>query len=166
MASIPLTNRPGQYALVDDEDYSRVAGHSWRWNKGYAITNKVIDGKRKTIQLHRLIANYAAGVFVDHINLDKLDCRKANLRPANGYESARNVGKRKHGLTSCYKGVDWCKAANKWRSVIRVENRQLYLGCFSDEADAARAYDQAALIHHKDFARLNFPLDPAHSKAA
>jgi hypothetical protein len=59
--------------------------------------------------------------------------------------------------TSIYKGVHWAKGSRKWVAKIEVSGRSKYLGSFTVEADAARAYDAAAEAAWGDFARLNFP---------
>lgn len=92
------------------------------------------------------------GQYVDHINGNKLDNRKSNLRICSNAENCRNsrgTGKNR------FKGVFW--VANRWMAQIAVDRKTIYLGRFKDEEQAARAYDKAARKHHKEYARLNFP---------
>ena len=97
------------------------------------------------------------GQMVDHINRDKLDNRRENLRLCNMTESNRNRGpihfKHSSSITSKYKGVHWSK--NKWRATIEVNGKKIYLGFFDNEQDAAIAYNEAAKKYFGDYAYLN-----------
>lgn len=77
MITINLTN--GGRAIIDFEDYERVCNHNWSLatNKGY-VQNNTYRHKYRT--LHRFVLNYDGNLDVDHINHDKLDNRKSNLR--------------------------------------------------------------------------------------
>lgn len=158
---IPLTK--GKYAIVDPEDYERLAQHKWHANKGgrtfYAARNVWMKtGKTRLELMHRLILNVCGDVVVDHINHKGWDNRKANLRPATRMQNGRNRVKGKgRNYSSRYKGVAWIEASKRWRASIMVNRRLIFLGSFDDEIDAAKAYDRAALKYHGEFASLNFP---------
>jgi hypothetical protein len=96
-------------------------------------------------------------MFIDHINHNGLDNRKANLRPATPAENARYARYPKINTSSKYRGV-WYdrKRPHKWRASIRVNRKRKHLGYFKNETDAAKAYDRAAKLYYKDFAVLNF----------
>lgn len=64
---------------------------------------------------------------------------------------------KKPGASSKFYGVCWAKEVTKWRSVIHVSGKKISLGFFSDEVEAARAYDVAAKTYHSAHAKLNFP---------
>jgi AP2 domain/HNH endonuclease len=98
-------------------------------------------------------------MHVDHINGNGLDNRRTNLRPATSAENARNR-RSQRGSSSPYKGVSWIRSRRNWRANLRVGDRLIHLGSYTDPADAARAYDAAALKYFGEFARLNFPEDP------
>jgi hypothetical protein len=92
---IPLSQ--GEVALVDDEDYSRLAVHTWsllRTGRGgypYAARSEQREGKVRTIYLHREVMNAQPGQFVDHKRTeDTLDCRRNNLRFATRQENGAN----------------------------------------------------------------------------
>lgn len=155
MKEIALTR--GKVALVDDEDYEYLA--KWKWhvdNNGYARRNvRVCIGRQRAVIMHRELAGVTSStVDVDHINRDKLDNRRCNLRPCTRRENALNVGKRKRA-TSRFKGVHWVKHVRKWQARITVHQATQNLGLFSHELDAARAYNKAAQKHFGRFAYLN-----------
>lgn len=138
---VPLSS--GFSALVDEQDLPLVSQFKW-WvkrngKKVYART----EVKRQVVSLHRLVVNAPAGMQVDHVNCDTLDCRRQNLRLATQAENQRNRRKIRAGA-SAYKGVAKGKAG-KW--VARIfAGRRLSLGVFLTEEEAARAYDTAAEI--------------------
>ena len=108
--------------------------------------------------MHRVVINVPENLLVDHINRNKLDNRKANLRPATTAQNTCNQAKRKsNNLSSKYKGVTWQRGINCWQSQIGVNGNTIYLGSFDSEIRAAKAYDRAARMYHKEFAVLNFP---------
>ncbi len=95
---------------------------------------------------------------VDHINGNKLDNRRSNLRLANRSTNQANRGASYHNKSGL-KGV--CHAPHtkdRWRAQITVRGHKMYLGTFTTPEEAARAYDQAAIQHFGEFARLNFPV--------
>ena len=166
---VPLTK--GLFALVDSADLDLVAGFSWhakskRSQPGryYAqTTERTPTGKPVTFTLHRLLLDAKPGEVVDHLNGDGLDNRRANLRLCTSRENSSNVVFSKRQKLGGFKGVTWNKAANKWQASCcsgeiksNGKRRQVYLGVFTDPAEAARAYDRAALAAFGPFAALNF----------
>lgn len=155
----------GKYILVDDEDYNYLSQFSWHLSrKGYAEAYIPVRLQEKypsvSMQMQRMLmldSITEEGQMVDHINRDKLDNRRENLRLCNMSESNRNRGpihfKHSSSITSKYKGVHWSK--NKWRATIEVNGKKIYLGFFDNEQDAARAYNGAAKKYFGDYAYLN-----------
>ena len=156
---IPLTR--GKYAIVDPEDYYTHAGYKWHVQEGtrtlYAV-RQICLGKRKTkaIHMHREILNAPDGIYVDHINRNGLDNRKANLRLATRRQNARNTPKTNKTTSSKYKGVSLRTRQGKWSATIFADGRNTHLGHFESQIDAAKAYDKAAKKYYGQFAVLNF----------
>jgi hypothetical protein len=145
----------GKYAIVSAEDYTELNNYIWYVNGcGYAIRNIVKDGKPKGILMHRQIMNTPDDKVTDHINGDRLDNRRSNLRIATRAENNRNTPGTK-GSTSDFKGVGWDERQGKWG--VRIKNK--HLGYFESEIEAAKVYDYFALKQYGDFAFLNFPND-------
>lgn len=140
----------GRVALVDAEDEELVRGFRWHVGaSGYVVHS--VNAKKK-LWLHRLVWPDKESPEVDHVNGDLLDCRKKNLRSASRSENSRNrVGP---GGASPYKGVS-PRPSGKWAAKIGFEGRELYLGLFGTEEEAATAYNRAAIELHGEFARLN-----------
>ena len=160
MKKIPLTQ--GKYALVDDEDFEELSKHKWQYNKslrtGYAQRSSPwvdYDHPRHAIMMHREILGAQDGVEVDHINLNGLDNRRANLRTCPHNLNVCNSPKRRGACSSRFKGVSWAKPMKAWRARIQFEKRAFFLGYFDREEEAALAYNLAAKECRGDFAYLN-----------
>ena len=152
-----------KYAKVDPGDYERFRKHEWFTKKGrnsfYAFRRVATGeaGKKKLIYMHREIIEVGDGKMVDHINHDGMDNRSGNLRAATHSENMCHRKKRSGATQSKYKGIYWRKDIRKWLVEIKFNKKRIYLGCFRDEIEAARAYDRAARKYHAEFACLNFP---------
>jgi hypothetical protein len=147
----------GKFALVDDEDFEKVLNHSWQIdkNKGYVFASFKINGKWLPIKLHRFLLDNPKGLQVDHINGDKLDNRRENLRVCTHSENLYNWPKsKKRKYSSIYKGVSF--NGKKWLANISKNRHQYYIGSFDKEHWAAMAYDIAAKDLHGQYAYLNF----------
>jgi hypothetical protein len=173
MKTVPLYGKvaAGRVALVDDEDYEVVMRHRWnvyeriRPNGShvgpYATTSVPRDdgqGRIRIVQMHQLLM---PGVRqVDHEDGDGLNNQRSNLRPATNVQNHANERKtrtwRGRPTSSRFKGVSWYKAGSKWMASIQ-DGRKRGLGYFTDEVEAARAYDAAAREAFGEFARVNFP---------
>jgi hypothetical protein len=106
--------------------------------------------------MHTQILGLIEGTRIDHARPENtLDNRRSNLRRATASENGANRGIPAHNKSG-FKGVSWHKARSKWRAFIKVNRKQIHLGLFSQKEDAARVYDQAAILHFGKFARLNF----------
>ncbi len=156
MKEIKLTH--GYVALVDDDDYVHLSKFQWvcmscKSNLKYAHAR--ID--KKYVLMHRFMLNLGKGEMADHKNGNGLDNRRGNLRTCTHAENMRNSGIPANN-TSGYKGVYYCNGTPRrkpWRADIYKDDRKYSLGYFETSIEAARAYNEAALKYHGDFARLN-----------
>ena len=105
--------------------------------------------------MHREVMSAPEPLLVDHININSLDNRKANLRLATGMQNNWNTRKGFNKGTSKYKGVGWIKKTKKWRARFRCNHKAVHLGSFDDEKEAARAYNKAISELRGEFAVLN-----------
>lgn len=148
----------GKTAIVDDEDYEWLMGWKWSATEGpytcYAKTSEIIEGKKITIRMHRMILGAKHGDEVDHRNHNGLDNQRSNIRIATKNQNMRNRAPNTKG-TSKFKGVYLYKRTGRWAARIRVLSNLIYLGSFQDEIEAARAYDKAALKCFGEFALTN-----------
>lgn len=136
-----------RFALVDDEDYDKLVVHKWWLIKGYAYTQL----KRKTVTMQKMIMGESSrSLYIDHINQDRLDNRKTNLRYCTPAQNIRNQKKRCTN-TSGYKGVSFDKSTNKYMAYITVDYKQKNLGRFDSAKAASRAYKLASKSLHGEF---------------
>lgn len=147
----------GKHMLIDPEDYDRVTKYKWYFDPdGSAKANYRDSGTQITVVASRLIMNAQKGQIVDHINGNKLDNRKANLRFATKQQNRANGGPMNRNKSG-FRGVSLGNKMKRWRAEIKVGDKNIHLGYFDTPEEAAKAWDEAALEHHGEFARLNFP---------
>ena len=141
----------GKYALVDEADYEWL--NQWRWHisHGYARRNAIINGLKTTVSMHQQLMGFV-GKDIDHINGDRLDNRRSNLRICNDMLNQRN---RKINYNKKFKGVNWHKKIGAWQVCIRIDKKLKHLGTFDNEIMAAKAYNKAARRYFGEYARLN-----------
>lgn len=156
----------GKYAIVDEEDFDRVNQFKWYLNKPkpkslreYAMRNRTPECS--FIKMHRFILGATdPKVKVDHINGNGLDNRRSNLRLCSNAENSRSSARRQN-VKSPYRGVSW--NGNGYFASIRVNYQAIYLGFFQSPEEAALAYNEAAIKHHGEFAKLNI-IDKKHEE--
>src|SRR3990167_8194323 len=154
MKLIPLSQKSktiaGKYfAMVDDEDYDRLSKFTWHLRKNNSIKDGTVYAGTKG-----------------------LNNQKYNLREATSLQNSRNKNK-SSGKSSKYLGVNInntksrypCKDGtvtnkvySKWIATIRVNGKLIYLGRYTEQEPAARAYDKAAKKYFGEFANLNFKI--------
>lgn len=158
--TIELTK--GQVTLIDDED-ADLADFKWyalaQWVGGFYAVRSIYTPERGRVRLHRVVLERVIGrslkngEFTDHVNGDKLDNRRGNLRIATRVENQQNRGKRVDN-TSGVKGVSRHRASGKWQAEIQANGKQIYLGLFTTPKAAHEAYCKAAQELHGEFARF------------
>lgn len=156
-----------KYALVNNSDYEWLNQWKWYWvpttpkpGVGYAQRVQWMGSGKKMhqISMHRLITGcvYGDGKKVDHVNGNSLNNQRYNLRVTDNFGNTRNARK-KSSNTSGYKGVSHSANRKKWVVNIRVDGKQIRVGTYANLIKAAKVYDEFALKHYGEFARLNFP---------
>lgn len=160
MKQVPLTQ--GIFTYVDDHDFDFLS--QWHWYAGKvgngtyrAMRKETVNGKTYTIYMHRVILNAPDRVIVDHRDGNPLNNQRHNLRLCNRKQNGYN--KRIHNTvklkrTSLYKGVSL--AGERWRARIYVDGKNVSLGFYQTEIEAALAYDKAARHYFGTFAHCNF----------
>lgn len=141
------TTSKGVKHIFDIEDYEKVKDISWQMTEFgyiYGIYNK------KQVFIHQLITGFKYPI-IDHINRNKLDNRKCNLRPATTNQNARNKCVRRTN-NSGYIGVSWDKRENKWLVKICVDYKSIFLGRYKNIEDAIKARLKAEKEYYGEFA--------------
>lgn len=156
----------GKDTLVDDEDFVLFSGVKWSFADGYAVRTVYEGGGRSHPiythhRLHRLILNARKGELVDHINGNKLDNRRCNLRLCSVRQNCQNrfAVVSKTGFKGVTKAL-WGKHI-RWRARIRVDGSLIHLGYFQSPESAAKAYNDAANVYFGIFANINSPASPS-----
>jgi hypothetical protein len=143
MKVINLTK--GKYTIIDDEDFDYLNKYKWHFStNGYAESKKTIKGKRNQLRMARLILNPSDDMVVDHINRNKLDNRRCNLRIVTQFQNSQNKG----FSSKLGKGVYKNQRKNGYFSAITINNKQKYLGFFKTRDEAYLAYKNAFSILH------------------
>lgn len=138
--------------IVSDSDFEWLSTLNWSSQKSGIVYTR-IGGRH--VQMHRLIMDAPESLEVDHINGNRLDNRRENLRLCTSSQNKCNRGLRRDN-TSGYKGVSWHKQRQKWSVRIKTPyGKYLSCGLFEDKREAALAYNKAALNFHGEFAHLN-----------
>lgn len=107
----------GKFAIIDDRD-TDIVDYNWHVaNNGYAVCCKYIGNyKSESFLMHRMVMNPPSNLEVDHINHNKLDNRRSNLRI---------VDRTKNNLNRLnVAGVCWDKFRGKWRAYIKIKGKQ------------------------------------------
>lgn len=139
-----MTN--GNQFYFDLEDYEKIKDYCWsETTKGY------VTCASEKILLHRLIMEFPEGYDIDHINHNKKDNRKNNLRICSHQNNARNSMISKNN-TSGITGVYWSKISNKWYAYIMVDRKNIHLGVFSNINDAIKVRKDAEDKYFGEFA--------------
>lgn len=146
----------GFKAIVDDDDYEYLSQWKWYYSGRYAVRGVWNGSNAGKIYMHRLIAGTPDGFKTDHVNLDKLDNRRGNLRICSDLENSFNKAKVSKLTSSVFKGVVFRKSRNKWQCSIAVNSKKEFIGLFDNEIHAGIAYDLWAIDIQGQFANTNF----------
>ena len=141
-------------ALVSDTDYKKVSELKWYYHNGYAWTRVGSRSADRKMGMHRFILNPPAGLEPDHINGNKLDNRRENLRLCTHSQNLANRKLQSNNITG-FRGVCWVSRDQRYMASIKVKGKNIYLGYVKRAGEAAAAYDAKALEVFGEFANLN-----------
>lgn len=153
MANFELTQ--GKFTLIDDEDFAYLSRWKWCITAGYASRAEYPIGSKGLayrVLMHRVILACPDKLQVDHINGDRLDNRRSNLRVVSASQNQWNKGTMKNN-TSGHKGISWDRVNKKWRSSINVHSKYVSIGRFETIEEAVEARLSYARQLHGEFAR-------------
>ena len=150
-----ITSSTKNIKFIVDGDSDLATQYKWYITPhGYAESTSSVDGKKIHLKLHRLIIGAKNGQQVDHINGNKLDNRKSNLRICTRSGNSANSKIRRNSKTG-YKGVHKQTRSGKYEAKIMHNQKSIYISQFRTGLEAAMAYDNAALTLFGSFAKLN-----------
>lgn len=157
MAEIPLTK--GRVAIVDDDCYEELAAFNWHFrSNGYAARHLPRNHYRRGVEyMHRRVLG-GDSEHIDHVNGDKLDNRRSNLRPATRRQNMANRVQRRSKWG--FAGVSYYASRGsprKWAAYTVMDGRKVRIGFFDSAVVAAHAYDDFMRVTLGEFATLNFP---------
>ncbi len=151
---IPLTQ--GKFAIVDACDYEYLM--QWKW---FAQRQKTTRGDiwhaKRLVSMEQEISKrkgFAQIKGLDHKNKDGLDNRRENIRECTKAQQCQNREKFR-GKSSIHKGVSYVASTKKWTSKITVNRKTTFLGLFTSEIEAAKAYKTAAMQLFGEFASFD-----------
>lgn len=138
--------------LFDAEDLSLIESRSWYKDKdGYLVSCYYFNGRRRFVRFHRIVMKAKPGQCVDHINKNRADNRKCNLRCCKRAENDRNRSTYSNN-TSGVPGVCFDKQRKKWVASISFNKKRILIGRFVSKEDAVRARLEKELELFKEFA--------------
>ncbi len=151
-----ILTKKGQEIIVDKEDFDLLNSHKWCiQSMGYAIRRLGKNEGKGMILMHRaIIGDIPKGMQVDHINRNKLDNRRSNLRIVTNAQNSRNRTISGNNLSG-FRGVYWSKLGSKWEVRIKYNYQSYFLGLFDSKLEASKVYDREATRLFKQYAVLN-----------
>lgn len=135
------------WTIMDIDDFKLYSDYKFYVVGGYAS----ITPETRKLFIHRLIVDFE---IVDHVNRNKLDNRKGNLRSATHNQNRANSRPQKRNRSG-YKGV-YLNNNGLYRAQITMKGKRIHIGYYATAVEAALAYDEAAKKYHGESAYLNF----------
>jgi hypothetical protein len=120
---------------IDTEDLPLLLEKNWTWRCYYKTSNHMYCYGAQNTALHRFLMKPPKGAIVDHEDRNPLNNRRNKLSVVSSSESNRNRSVFKNN-TSGYPGVTLNRKSGKWKSVLRINGKEMFLGYFEDVNDA------------------------------
>ena len=140
--TVYVTMKYSQTMICDVDDWERLKDVCWSKDKnGYAIGTPKGE---KNIKFHIAVMGKREGMFIDHINRNRLDNRKCNLRFVTPKENTWNIGvgkNNKSGVVGVY------KRQNKWVASIGINRKTYHIGIYNNFEDAVKARKEAEKLY-------------------
>lgn len=141
---VKVTLRTGEYMVCDLEDWNYLKFYGWRLGStGYAQTR--VDGKN--LKFHVEVMGRKTGFVIDHINRNRLDNRKENLRFVTQEVNTLNRSMQRNNKCG-HKGIYYDKSRDKYVAEIKVKGKKIYLGRYENIEDAINAREKAVEEYH------------------
>lgn len=141
---VPIWGNGGEeivaWGKVDEADYEKVRYFKWWLVDGYMAASITVEGFKTTILMHRYLMGAKIGdgdVEVDHVNRNRTDNRRSNLRKTTRWDNEENHD-RSH-LSSGKRGVSFDKKTQKWRAQATFKGVYQHLGTYDTEEEAIAA---------------------------
>jgi len=151
---VRLELNQGKSTLINIEDLGAINEQRWFFDSsnGYVRAKIWRDGKKRTVSLHQFLTNPPKGMEVDHINGDRLDNTRGNLRVVFPHQNSWNVDFYSHG-NGKHKGVypRQTMSGIRWDVSISVNDKSLHLGSFNSEEEAIDAYRRKGIELRGEF---------------
>lgn len=149
------TTNTGNKFYFDRDIYNKVKQYSWHENSnGYVVssTYKGINGS--AVFLHSLVldVNNEDGLFIDHINGDKMNNLKSNIREVSYSQNAMNTGVRRDNRSG-HRGLFYKKKSKTWFAYINKNKQRVNLGHFKDKDKAIKQREIAELYLFAEYSR-------------
>jgi hypothetical protein len=158
MIAIPINSETHGECLfyIDGEDFDKIKDYKWCLSK-CKNTLYVATGSygKNLVRLHRLLMDFPEGFYIDHIDGNTLNNCRSNLRLCTHSQNCMNSSKTNRKTSSKYKGVSFNNNKKKYISQLTYNRKRVIIGQFNNEKDAAIAYNNAAVKHFGEFAKLN-----------
>lgn len=149
----------GTSFIIDSSDFQLVSKFTWfKSKRGYPVAHfsrKSPQG-HKTFPLHRYLFDFPQSSTIDHIDRNKMNNRRSNLRFCSQHQNSFNQSLRKTNSTG-YIGVSENKTTGRFEAYIHFSGKKKYLGLYSTAEEAAVVRDKEAIRLFGKFAKLNFP---------
>lgn len=143
--------KDGTPFIIDAEDVDIVNQRTWRKDEDGYIVCRYGNHSRFKMQNYIMNLPYDRTIYFDHINRDKTDNRKCNLRYVNSQQNAMNQS-RKSNTVSGFKGVTYVKSKDTYRARIWLNEKCVYLGSSHNPVVAAQMYNVAAKLLFREYA--------------